>query len=235
VRVNAPHPTLLFLPGTLCDSRVWQGVATQLADWPHVFVDYRAENRTTAMADKALASAAGTVIPIGLSMGGMVALEIWQRAPERVAALGLFDTNPDADTVERRQRRDAQLAHATEFGMASLAATQLIPSYRLTEHRHEQTVISMAADQTIEDFAAQCDALTHRTNMWPRLNQITVPTLIACGENDQLCPPEVHAHMASEVNHPSYHVIADAGHIASLDAPTIIADLLAGWLGELVL
>jgi pimeloyl-ACP methyl ester carboxylesterase len=233
MRVNAPRPTLLFLPGTLCDSRVWQGVAAQLTDWPQVFVDYRSESRTTAMADKALASVAGSVIPIGLSMGGMVALEIWQRAPQRVAAIGLFDTNPDADTSERRQRREAQLAHATEFGMASLAATQLIPSYRLTDQCHEEIVISMAADQTIEDFAAQSDALTHRTNMWPRLSQVGVPTLIACGENDQLCPPEVHVQMASAVKHADYFVIANTGHLAPLDAPNIVADMLLKWLDKL--
>ncbi len=182
-----------------------------------------------------MASTRDAVIPIGLSMGGMVALEIWRRAPERVAAIGLFDTNPDADTVERRQRREAQLAHVTEYGMVSLALSHLIPSYRLFDQVHEQAVISMAADQTIENFAAQSEALTYRANMWPHLSQIAVPTLIVCGENDKLCPPEVHARMASAVSHSAYHLIAHAGHLSPLDAPIIIADLLAAWLRELAL
>ena len=67
-----------------------------------VVADYRYAERISVMAAAALAQSlrylADKMIPIGSSMGGMVALEIWQQAPERVAAMALFDTNPDAVT-----------------------------------------------------------------------------------------------------------------------------------------
>jgi pimeloyl-ACP methyl ester carboxylesterase len=108
--IGATLPTLVFLPGTLCDRRVWLDVADRIPDeWPRIFVDYGCAASLSAMADIALARIQGKVVPIGLSMGGMVALEIWRAAPERVIAIALFGTNLDADTASRCNSRNEQL------------------------------------------------------------------------------------------------------------------------------
>ena len=107
--------TLLFLPGTLCDARLWQAQQRELSvAWSSTIIDYRMEETIAAMAETALATVSGPVVPIGLSMGGMVALEIWRQASSRVAAIALFDTNPGADTPERRAIREAQLIAAKQ-------------------------------------------------------------------------------------------------------------------------
>lgn len=232
VSAQASRPTLLFLPGTLCDSRVWQDVALTLGrnGWSCVHIDYRDQHRIADMAEVALTSVIGQCIPIGLSMGGMVALEMIQRAPERVTALALFDTNADGDTIDRQARRDQQIAFATQQDMASLAKFVLAPSYDLQSDIQAEIVVAMAAAQSIDNFVAQSEALTHRPDMWPHLSNINVPTLIACGENDTVCPPAVHQRMASLIANAEYQTISKAGHLAPLDAPDLVNEMLLNWL-----
>ena len=45
----------------------------------------------------------------GLSMGGIVGLEMWRQARERIAGLAFLDTNYLADTEEKQQMRLRQI------------------------------------------------------------------------------------------------------------------------------
>ena len=237
-RANLPA-TLLFLPGTLCDERMWEAQFLALSkDWPCTFVDYRFEESIFAMAMTALAQVSGPLIPIGLSMGGMVALEIWHQAPERVSALALFDTDPGADTPERCRNRDAQVLAATHGGFRSMVETQLAPAY--TSPRNSagttagavlrQKVIEMALDQGVAAFAAQVTALATRQDNWPLLGGIGVPTLVACGADDQLCLPEWHRRMAAIIPASTFESIEAAGHLSCLEQPDATTRLLQSWL-----
>ena len=168
IRQRSLVPTLLFLPGTLCDARVWPDIRRLLRrEWPCVFVDYRLETSITAMATKALAQAAGAVIPIGHSMGGMVALEIWRQAPERVAAIALFDTDPGADTPERRRKRDAQVNASRDGDFREMIDAQLVPTYFSSAHSADaylrKTVVTLIVSRSghasaLVDSAAACAA-----------------------------------------------------------------------------
>ena len=240
-----PHsvlPTLLFLPGTLCDRRVWHETHRQLdCAWPCVFVDYRYQTSIVAMAEKALADVEGAVIPIGVSMGAIVALEIWRQAARRVVALALFDTDPSADTPERRNRRDAQLLAMTSGNFREVVRSQLLPGYfsatQPPDQHAENTVMAMAVEHGAQAFAAQSRALTSRPNGWPLLRQITVPTLVACGADDRICRPEIHEAMASTIPEAfvTYRTIANAGHLSPLAQPKAVASLLQAWLAGMVI
>ena len=186
------------------------------------------------MAAKALAGVDGAVIPIGLSMGGIVALEIWRQAAGRVTALAIFDTDPGADTLERRSKRDAQIGSATEGDFRAMVESQLIPGYfsimQPSGARLYDTVIAMALDQGAAAFAAQSRALTTRRDAWSLFKSINVPTLVACGADDRICPPETHQRMAALLRLPTFAVIPDAGHLAPLEQPEVTARILQQWL-----
>ena len=240
-------PTLLFLPGTLCDRRVWdESVQTLGRDWPRVFVDVRFETSISAMAAVALEAVDGLIIPIGHSMGGIVALDIWRQAAERVVAIALFDTDSGADTPERRVKRDAQLSAATQGGLREMIESQLLPAYfsptrntddpaRTSHEALRETVIAMALEQGVEAFAAQATALASRSDAWHLLDDINVPTLIACGAEDRICLPETHVQMAARLPMPmaTFRSIAAAGHFAPLEQPEATSRVLRSWLDDL--
>ena len=230
--------TLLFLPGTLCDERLWEAQHQVLSnDWSCAFADYRFDESIVAMAATALDQAPGPVIPIGLSMGGVVALEIWRQAPERVVAMALFDTNPGPDTRDRFALRAAQSRAAAQSGLGAMVASQLLPSYfsarRPTNASLCDTVVAMANEQGSAAYIAQSAALATRLDAWSILKGIDVPVLVACGIDDRICPLELHQRMATLLPKATLRPIADSGHLAPLEQPEVTTQVLVTWLKSL--
>ena len=231
----------MFLPGTLCDERLWAfQYAALSAEWPCVNVDYRNERSVADMAGVALGSRAGMLIPIGLSMGGMVALEMWCRAPQRVAALALFDTDAGADTADRAKSRQQLLLQVENGGAHALltaAREQLVPRYfarpALAFPQAFEIAVDMAVTQGAAAYAAQHHALATRQDYWAALPTIAVPTLIACGDDDPVCTSALHVEMSAAIPSASLHQIPAGGHLPPLAQPTLTRDVLATWLDTL--
>src|SRR3989338_4620925 len=87
---------LLLIPGMMCDARMWGGLPALLHPRP---VAHCLPTKAETMADLAaliLRDAPDRFALAGLSMGGIVAMEVLRQAPERVERLALLDTNPRA-------------------------------------------------------------------------------------------------------------------------------------------
>ena len=91
----------------MCDERVWRDMPLALLSQA-VHADLSLDDNIPALAGRTLAVTDGMLIPIGLSMGGIVALEMARQAPERIAGMVLSDTNAGADLAERAAARPAQ-------------------------------------------------------------------------------------------------------------------------------
>ncbi|MEY4267867.1 MAG: hypothetical protein RIS90_2402, partial [Pseudomonadota bacterium] len=87
-------PTLLLLPGLMCDASVWAPQVAALSPQAHCRVpDYGLRDSLTAMAQQVLDEAPAPHFALaGHSMGGRVALEVLRLAPQRVTHLALLDT-----------------------------------------------------------------------------------------------------------------------------------------------
>ncbi|WP_217320640.1 alpha/beta fold hydrolase, partial [Psychrobacter sp. DAB_AL32B] len=64
----------------------------------------------------------------GLSMGGIIAMEVLRQAPHRIAKLALLDTNPKAEAEEVKQSREPLMASVQQHGLAEVMANT-IPKY----------------------------------------------------------------------------------------------------------
>ena len=85
---------LILLPGTLCDERLWEMV--NLSDLADVKVcDVSKADTIEGIAKSVLEEAPDKFALAGLSLGGIISLEIMRIAPERVMKLALLDTNPN--------------------------------------------------------------------------------------------------------------------------------------------
>src|ERR1700722_12548624 len=96
-------PSLVLIPGLLCDAALWRGQVEDLADMAESWIaDVTRDDSVTAMAQRVLAAAPpGPLAVAGLSMGGYVAQAIARLAPQRVQRLALLDTSARADTPEQ--------------------------------------------------------------------------------------------------------------------------------------
>ena len=221
---------VVFLPGLLCDARLWAAQVRALGARATLQVaDMTTGGTMAALAADVLARApSGRFALAGLSMGGYCALEIVARAPERVTALGLVDTSARPDTPEGRANREQQIARAP--GELAAIVEELLPKWvhprRLDDHAVADVVRAMARDAGADAFARQQRAIMSRADSRPRLAAIRCPTVVVCGREDALLPLAVHEEMAHGIPGAKLRVIEACGHLAPLERPAEVASAL---------
>ncbi len=220
---------VLYLPGMMCDERLWRPQTSALL-YPAVHADASVGQSIGEMASNALEAAPERFAMVGLSMGGIVAFEIWRQAPERVTHVALLDTNPHADAPERRSTRMRQIEDVLAGELREIAIEQLKPLYLAAANRNNESLLEllldMALDQGPEVFERQSLALRDRVDSVATLDTIDCPALVLCGAEDTLCPVEYHELMADRIPHATLQVIDDCGHIASLEQPDLVTQAL---------
>jgi 3-oxoadipate enol-lactonase len=167
---------------------------------------------------------------IGCSLGGVVAFELWRRAPQRFDAMvivGSFARYPDGDRYA--SGICDTLAEAPDMrAFAESRAARL----GLPPHRHRETVEQMAC-KSIACYRASTLA-TWTGDYRGGLASITVPVLVLCGERDAIAPLVLSQEIAEGIPHARIGVIEDAGHVANADAPDAFNARLREFLSVVV-
>lgn len=227
--------TLLMLPGLLCDEALWAPQTIALGDRIAPLIPrLTEEDSLAAMADRVLAMAPPTFALAGLSMGGYLALEIALRAPERVERLALLDTSARADDPDQLERRKAliQLAQRGKFkGVTPRLMPLLISARRLADTTLTGSVMAMAERVGQAAFVRQQKAIMTRPDRRASLDRITCPTLVLCGLDDALTPPDLSRETAAGIPGAELVLLEDCGHLATLEQPEQVTAALERWLG----
>ncbi|CUH81973.1 alpha/beta fold hydrolase [Tropicibacter naphthalenivorans] len=223
---------LVFLPGMMCDDRLFGPQMRALGGQrPVSAADLTTQDSIASMARHVLETAPPVFALAGLSMGGIVAMEVLRQAPGRVARLALMDTNPLAETPQVQAGRAGQIARAERGELADMMRDTFIPRYLAqADAGIEALCLDMATELGPEVFARQSRALRERPDQCGVLQGYTGPTLILCGAQDRLCPVERHALMAGLMPHARYRVIPGAGHLPTLEQPDTVTEALTQWL-----
>jgi pimeloyl-ACP methyl ester carboxylesterase len=231
------HPSeLVLLPGMMCDERLW---APQLEEFQSdnasvLVADLSRGASITQMAQQVLAVAPARFSLAGLSMGGIVAVEVWRLAPDRVKRLALLDTNLSPEDPARRGLRQAMHERVLAGELVQLMEDDLIPRYLggdVTRHALVSRVaLAMARDLGDKVFLRQSEALRERPDNRDVLGKVRCPAWVICGRDDQVCPVEYHQDIARRIPHAELRVIPACGHLATLDQPDPVNRVLAQWL-----
>ncbi len=235
IDASASLPTVLFLPGLLCDASVFADQRAALAGRMQTAVaDFSRHDDLTSMAHAALALCDGPLTVIGHSMGGRVAMEIWRIAPWRVQRLCLMDTG----TYPRRDGEEAQRQILVDLaftqGMAALADRWLPPMVH-QERVGDCTLMAplreMVMRATPELHARQIRALLNRPDARPVLATIRCPTLVMVGRQDRWSPLAQHVEIAGAIAGAELVIIEDSGHMTPVEQPEQVTQALLHWLG----
>ncbi len=228
-------PHLLLLPGLLCDHASWGAVPTALADCAQIQVaDYGLADSLTRMAEGVLRNAPERFSMAGHSMGGRVAFEILRLAPQRVDKVAILDSGHlplaagEAGEAEISKRMDL-LALSRNQGMRAMAAVwsaNMVEPSRLQDQVLMESILQMVERKNPEIFAAQLNALIHRPDASAQLQALTHPLLLICGRHDLHAPVSQHEAMQLLAPASSLSVIEDCGHMAQMEAPQAMVDLL---------
>ncbi|SLN15286.1 alpha/beta fold hydrolase [Ruegeria meonggei] len=227
---------LVLLPGLMCDARLFEPQIVSLSRSRAVTVaPVSIGERIEEIASRLLDQLPHRFALGGLSMGGVVALEIIRRAPDRVSRLCLMATDAQAETPQMAAAREELLIGA-KAGRLEDVIRKIIGSDTLAPGPQRipilNNVISMAVDMGADVFERQIRALQRRPDQQGELRHIRVPTLILCGAHDRIAPVRKHAFMADLIPAAELKVLEDAGHLPSLEAPQVVNNALHDWLSE---
>ncbi len=227
-------PPLLIIAGLTDYTAKSRWQADDLARDYHVITfDNRGAGRssvpppgyTTAdLADDAEAVLVAVGVPsahvFGFSLGGMIALNLAIRYPQRVnrLVLGCTTAGGQLSVWPGEQVLGAVFSPTTTGDKRQdfLNGVRFSLSAHSMETRPElaQTLADIAVDnpQTAEGRAGQIQAvLTH--NVVERLSEIAAPTLVMHGEADQIIPVENGRLLAQHLPNAQLITYADAGHL----------------------
>ena len=227
---------LVLLPGMMCDARLYGPQITAFSHERSVMVTPIGDHDTVAaLAVDVLADAPPVFALAGLSMGGIVAMEVFRQAPDRITRLALLDTNPKAEVAAVAQNREPQIDKVRAGGLRAVMRDEMKPNYLSDGPNMGQILdLCMAMAETLgpEVFVRQSRALQTRPDQQETLRSVKVPTLILCGEDDSLCPLHRHELMHDLIPHSTLTVIAHAGHLPTLEQPDATNEALTKWLTQ---
>lgn len=228
----SPVP-MVFLPGFMCDARLfWHQIIDFSTDRAVIVVPLLGHT-IEEMAEAVLAQLPPRFSLVGHWLGGLVAMEILRRAPERVAEIALIDVSPLAESPQVAALREPRIVHA-RTGRLDEAVLEEIPAAALApgEARAEvqAMLLEMAGALGPEVFTTQSRALMRRPDQQRALRNTRVRAVLICGEYDTICPPRRHEFLAELMPHAEFRLILGAGHLSPLEQPVKVTRALRDWL-----
>ncbi|MDC1294298.1 alpha/beta hydrolase [Candidatus Puniceispirillum sp.] len=220
--------TPIFIPGLLCTELLF---AKQRANLPnHGYVaDTTRHDSIHEMALAALDLCDGPLVPVGLSMGGYVALEMARLAPQRMAAMALLSTNCRSDSTESQRQRQQVIAQAKHKGFQGVTRhlmPRLLSEAALQDEAIVADVLAMAAGIGRIGFVQQQAAIMGRRAQDDTLAGFTAPALVLCGNLDVLTPPKLSIEMAGLAPQAELCLLNGIGHLSSIEAPEAVTSAL---------
>jgi pimeloyl-ACP methyl ester carboxylesterase len=226
---------LILIPGMMCDARMWGGLPAALHPREVGHAMPVGADSMQALAAALLQDAPPRFALAGLSMGGIVAMEVLRQAPDRVERLALMDTNPLAEAPEMQARRGPQVARVLAGGLAEVMRDEMKPLY-LADTPYRAEILDLCMDMALSlgpaTFAAQSRALASRADQTATLAAFKGPALVLMGEHDIPCPRDRHDLMHALMPQSRLVVIAGAGHLPTLEKPLETTAALRRWLED---
>ncbi|TKJ99402.1 alpha/beta hydrolase [Plantibacter flavus] len=173
---------------------------------------------------------------VGHSMGGMMAQMVALEHPERVLSLGLLSTIPGQDPryILHGDRAELQVEperYSREESVAAMAVLAApVPGARYqpdTEWEVWATGEAYDRGYAPEGFSRQWAALLRAPERLDRLREVTVPTLVLHGREDDVLHWSSAVDIAQAMPAAELHVLPDMGHLIPAQLwPTLVAGVV---------
>lgn len=226
-------PPFVFLPGTLCDSRVWQHQTEAFMD--HYVVNLRTQTTLEAMLDSVDDVPLPTFILVGFSMGGYVAQEFALRYPERVQQLVIVGTSSEGYPPAEKE------VVLKALPLLEKGIFRGITEKRLREFLHpesyenpgiRQTVLSMAGPDAKDVYLRQLKATLDRRDLSDFIGSVNRPITVVAGKQDRIVPIESVRRTKKYAPHARIHELDSCGHFVPLEKPRELNALLKALSGS---
>lgn len=233
-------PALILLNSIGTDMDLWDAVLPHLR--PHLQIlriDTRGHGASsTAAGDIRMADLAADVLAVakdaglsqfavaGVSLGGMIAMEMALTAPDQITAILPICTSATMDSAAW----DARVATVRGSGLVAIAELAM---GRFLSDQAEPAIVEAVRRQLIamdaEGYAA-CGTAIRDMDLATRIQHITTPTLVISGTRDSSTPFEGHGDYLVQTIPNAQHRALEAAHLAPLEAPEATAQIILQFL-----
>jgi 3-oxoadipate enol-lactonase len=245
------HPLLLIHSG-ITDCRMWDDQFQTFAQQYQVIrYDLRGYGKSTVPSGKFANHEDVTALfdhlgikqahVIGISIGGLIALDFTLAHPDKVTSLvlGAPDVSgresSSADVSRFAEEEEALLERGDLNGATNLNLRMWLDVPRRTPDQVDPTVRQRIYEMQYHAFTVQIPAEAEEFPLKPpaitRLAEIHVPTLLIVGEYDIPEKIELVGQLVAEIPNARQIVISDAAHIVSMEQPEeftrVVLDFLA--------
>ena len=226
---------LTFLPGTMCDQRLWDPVWQRLI--PRFSCDY-VPTETEATLEGMLSlihSAASVGEPLNLvafSMGGYLALEYALANPGRVASLVTVASSAFGLTVQEKTDRARALAMLEKHdyrGMPPARLNQFVHPSRQSDPEVVDVIRAMDRELGKPVLIAQLKETSTRASLAPRLPELEIPVLLIGADCDPFVPRQSIEQMAALIPGAQTALAVNAGHMIPLEQPDWLAERITAF------
>jgi 3-oxoadipate enol-lactonase len=240
-------PWLVFINSLGCDLRIWDRVAAAFTSRYRVLrYDKRGHGRSDAppgpytirdhsddLAGLLAALEIERAALVGISVGGLIAMDFALQHPKSTRALVLSDTAPKIGTAEGWEER---IRLVREKGMPAIAEqvasrwfTAAFKEGRSAEYRGYLEMLSQAS---AEGYAATCAALRD-ADLAAAVPAIAAPALALVGAADQTVSPGQTRTWAASLPNARVQVIAESAHLPCIEQPGAVSEAIQGFLKEM--
>lgn len=171
-------------------------------------------------------------IPVGLSVGGRIAMLLAARHPDRVEKLVLCDT---AHIIGTTQNWNERINLVRTIGLAALS-NAVMERWFSKEYRETNAVAikayqRMIANASVEGYIQCCEAVRD-ADLTDIAKSIPHKTVCVVGSADLATPPELVESLSKLINGSQFKVIEGSGHIPCIDNSNILSSLILEFVKE---
>lgn len=232
-----PTTSLVLLPGLAGDARMWTPqLAALRAHAPQVSDVHARFDSIAAMASALLAETPGSLVLCGASMGGIIAMEAARQAPDRIRGLALLGTTARPETEDMRQLREDAIALFAQGRVEEVIVPNVALAFHPESARQPQLVadyLAFVLDAGATQLIRQNRAIIGRPDARSHLPSLRCPTLVLCGDADQLTPMACSEEIAALIPGATLMPVPRCGHMLTLEQPAFVNATLSHWLDAL--
>jgi 3-oxoadipate enol-lactonase len=229
---------LLFIHGYPLNRKIWQPQLSDLSDITRLIsIDLRGHGESfpfeppysmellaeDCMWILEMLKVKTPIIVCGLSMGGYIAFALYRKYPEIFKALILTSTRAGSDSPEGKVNRDRAVQNVRDHGVAMIVESMLpklvSPTTLSSKPGLVKSIKEIMLETSVQGVVGASLGMRDRLDSTELLSQITCPTLIIQGADDQLIPVQESQVMEKYI--PSSHllIIPGAGHLPNMEQP----------------
>ena len=188
----------------------------------------------------------GSIVSLGTSYGGMVAMAHAARYPESVSHLILVATAAHAGLIKRAKEivaergTPAQIALCDDLFAGRINTDEKLRHYFLVMG----TLYARVADPALSELGLNRTILSPEAlnqaygpagcmrnfDLRPELDAITAPTLICAGRHDWICAPEFSEELHRLIAGSDLRIFEESSHAIGGDEPQKFLDAVAGFV-----